>query len=136
MAKNFIIKHRALSKTITWRITASFLTIAIVYALTHNLMLAVSVIGIEFFTKIVLYFLHEKGWSFSNKPKKGTQLRSLIKTITWRVLASLDTFVILYLILKEPIIASSGAGAEVVAKSIVYYIHERIWNNFRLERIN
>lgn len=131
MSKELIIKHRALAKTITWRITASFLTIAIVYILTGKFWLGLSIVGIEFFTKILLYYLHEKGWSFSNKPKKGTQIRSFIKTVTWRILASLDTFMILLIILKEPIIAGSGAGIEVVAKSTGYYLHERIWNKYR-----
>jgi len=131
MSKNVIIKHRALSKTITWRITASILTTAIVYVLTGNLLICISVIGIEFFTKMLLYYVHEKGWSFSDKPKKGTQIRSLLKTITWRILASLDTFIILFIILKEPFIAGSGAGIEIIAKSSGYYLHERIWNKYR-----
>ena len=131
MNENFILKHRVLSKTITWRLVASILTIAIVYLLTHNLILAFSVIGIEFLTKMILYYFHEKGWSYSNRPKKGSQLRSFIKTVTWRIVASLDTFIILFLILKEPIIAGSGAFIEVIAKSAGYYFHERIWDKYR-----
>ena len=135
LVQKLIIQHRALSKTITWRLVASILTISIVYLLTHNLILALSVIGIEFITKMILYYFHEKSWSYNNRPKKGSQLRSFIKTVTWRILASLDTFVILFIILKEPILASSGAGLEVIAKSIAYYIHERIWDDFRLEKV-
>ncbi|MCF7815255.1 MAG: DUF2061 domain-containing protein [Candidatus Cloacimonetes bacterium] len=135
MINKFLLKHRALAKTITWRIAASFLTIAIVFILTSRLLIGLSVVGIEFFTKMLLYYLHEKGWSFSNRPRKGTQIRSFLKTITWRILASLDTFIILFIILKEPVIAGSGAGIEIIAKSSGYYLHERIWNKYRLEEI-
>lgn len=129
----FLLKHRALTKTITWRILASILTILIVFILTGRLLVGFSIVGIEFFTKMLLYYLHEKGWSFSERPRKGTQIRSFVKTVTWRILASLDTFIILFIILKEPIVAGSGAGIEIIAKSTAYYLHERIWNKFRLK---
>ena len=89
---------------------------------------AVSIVGVEFFTKMGLYWLHEKAWSFSNKPSKGSKLRSLVKTITWRLLAMLDTLVLVLLVTKEPVWAGSAALIESVVKTLGYYIHERVWN--------
>ena len=58
---------------------------------------------------------------------KSKARRSLAKTLTWRVLATTDTFIILvyywYMDLAEPI-----AGIEVVTKMFLYYGHERLWN--------
>lgn len=53
--------------------------------------------------------------------------RSFAKTLTWRTTATLDTFVISYLITGSAAWASSIAGIEVVTKLGFYYLHERVW---------
>ena len=127
--KRFLLKNRALAKTISWRIIASAITIAIIYGLSGNIVAAVSIVGVEFFTKMLLYWAHEKGWALSNKPPKGSKLRSLIKTATWRVVASIDTLVLVLVVTKEPVWAGSAALIESIAKTIAYYLHERAWNH-------
>ena len=54
--------------------------------------------------------------------------RSLAKTLTWRVLATTDTFIIAWLITGEWTWASAIAGVEVLTKMFLYYAHERVWN--------
>ena len=54
--------------------------------------------------------------------------RSLLKTITWRITASLDTFVIAWIITGDWKMGGSIAGIEVITKMFFYYFHERIWN--------
>ena len=53
--------------------------------------------------------------------------RSLAKTLTWRTTATLDTFVISYLITGSAAWAGSIAGIEVLTKFGFYYLHERAW---------
>jgi uncharacterized membrane protein len=53
--------------------------------------------------------------------------RSLAKAITWRMMASLDTFVISFVVTGRVGIAGSIAGAEMITKVAFYYLHERIW---------
>jgi uncharacterized membrane protein len=53
--------------------------------------------------------------------------RSLVKTISWRLTGSGATFLISYLISGNFAIASSIAGIQIVANTVLYYIHERIW---------
>lgn len=60
-------------------------------------------------------------------PAHALQRRSLAKTVSWRILASLDTFVLSYLITGHLIWAGSIAGAEVATKVVLYYAHERGW---------
>jgi len=55
--------------------------------------------------------------------------RSLVKTLTWRVLATTDTFIIAWLITGHLDWAGAIAGIEVVTKMFLYYGHERLWNN-------
>ena len=54
--------------------------------------------------------------------------RSLIKSITWRVVASADTFLIAWFITGKISWASSIASLEIITKTFLYYFHERGWN--------
>jgi uncharacterized membrane protein len=53
--------------------------------------------------------------------------RSLIKAISWRLVGSLDTFIISTFITHKPYIAASIAGTETLTKIVLYYAHERGW---------
>ena len=54
--------------------------------------------------------------------------RSLIKTISWRITGSGATFLISYLISGNMSVAGTIAVIQMVANTILYYGHERIWN--------
>jgi uncharacterized membrane protein len=53
--------------------------------------------------------------------------RSLAKAVTWRVSASLDTFVISLVFTGKIAIVGSIAATELVTKIALYYLHERTW---------
>ena len=53
--------------------------------------------------------------------------RSIAKTLTWRITASLVTFVIVWIITGDWKMGASIAGIEVITKMFFYYFHERIW---------
>ena len=55
--------------------------------------------------------------------------RTLVKTITWRVTASLTTFLIAWMLTGDLLIGVSIGSIEAIAKIFLYYFHERIWNN-------
>jgi uncharacterized membrane protein len=56
-----------------------------------------------------------------------TKRRSVAKAVSWRILGSLDTFLLGYVITGEPRYGALIAGAEVLTKMALYYIHERAW---------
>jgi len=56
-----------------------------------------------------------------------TRRRSVAKSISWRTLASLDTFVLAFLITGRLSWGAFIAGAEVLTKMVLYYVHERAW---------
>jgi len=62
---------------------------------------------------------------------KENRLRSLIKGITWRMLGTLDTIVISYILTGKIKTALSIGGVELFSKIALYYFHERVW-----EKIN
>ena len=62
---------------------------------------------------------------------KETHLRSVIKTITWRVLATLTTMSLVYIFIGDVTIALSVGGFEVVLKLLIYFGHERAWDRIK-----
>lgn len=54
---------RTSTKTGTWRVIASLDTMLLAYFFTGNIGTAISIGGLEVFTKLVLYFIHERVWS-------------------------------------------------------------------------
>ena len=55
--------------------------------------------------------------------------RSMAKAISWRVLGSIDTFLLSWLFTGSPKAAGAIAVTEVLTKMILYYFHERGWSN-------
>lgn len=60
--------------------------------------------------------------------------RSVIKTISWRTLGTIDTMIISYIITGSLVMAASIGSIEVVTKMILYYYHERAWNKIDIGR--
>jgi uncharacterized membrane protein len=53
--------------------------------------------------------------------------RSFLKAVSWRILGSIDTFIISYFVTGQLVFAASIASVETVTKIILFYGHERIW---------
>lgn len=64
-------KRRSIVKAITWRTLGTIDTIVIAYVLTGEIKIALSIGGIEIFTKMVLYFFHERVWNMIKWGKRG-----------------------------------------------------------------
>ena len=54
--------YRSLIKGISWRITGSIDTLIISFFITGKLKLALGIMSVEFFTKVALYYFHERIW--------------------------------------------------------------------------
>lgn len=54
-------------------------------------------------------------------------IKSLMKSVSWRIVGTLDTMVISYFITGKLTIAVSIGSVEVLTKTILYYFHERLW---------
>ena len=66
---------------------------------------------------------------------KVSKRRSLIKAFTWRLVGTVDTFVISFIVTRKLSFALAISGVEVVTKILLYYFHERAWNKVRWGRI-
>ena len=63
----------------------------------------------------------------ANSKPNISRKRHLFKTITWRIIGTLDTMLIAWIISGDPLIGVSIGGVELFTKMILYYIHERVW---------
>jgi uncharacterized membrane protein len=54
--------YRSLIKGVSWRITGSIDTLIISFFITGKLKLALGIMSVEFFTKVLLYYFHERVW--------------------------------------------------------------------------
>lgn len=57
-----------------------------------------------------------------------SSLRSIVKTVSWRLTGSGATFLISYIILGSFDVAGTIAIFQLTLNTILYYFHERIWN--------
>lgn len=60
-------------------------------------------------------------------PKDKTVKRHFAKTLTWRVIGTLDTMILGWIITGNPITGMKIGGLEVVTKMVLYFFHERFW---------
>ena len=57
-----------------------------------------------------------------------TTTRSVVKTISWRVCGSGATFAISYAILGDFAVSGTIAVIQLTFNTVLYFMHERIWN--------
>ncbi|MUU77858.1 DUF2061 domain-containing protein [Winogradskyella endarachnes] len=62
--------------------------------------------------------------------------RHLAKTITWRIIGTLDTLILSWLISGEFTVGLQMGAFEMVTKMVLYYIHERVWFKSRINSSN
>lgn len=58
---------------------------------------------------------------------RETRLRSVLKAITYRITGTVTTFAITYAVTGEMAAAMTVGLIEPVFKIMVYYFHERLW---------
>ncbi len=124
---------RSIVKGISWRLVATVDTILVVLLVTClfdecSLELAGMIAGAEFIIKLLIYYVHERIWQKFRKDKEVTQKRTVIKSLSWRVVATSTTFLISgYMLDSFTEIALFIAITELFTKFFLYYFHERMW---------
>jgi uncharacterized membrane protein len=135
-------RKRHVAKTITWRLIGTLDTIVLSSLITGSGIVGLKIGGVEVFTKMILYYIHERVWFKMNFSKDGKSLESrkrhLGKTFTWRIVGTLDTMIIAWVITGNPLTGFKIGFTEVMTKMLLYYLHERVWYriNFGLEQRN
>lgn len=58
-------------------------------------------------------------------------IRSIVKAVSWRVVGTLDTITISWFLTGELALAFSIGSVELLTKMILYFVHERAWNQVK-----
>jgi uncharacterized membrane protein len=54
--------YRSLVKAVSWRLTGSVDTMIISFLITGKIKWALTISGVELFTKVALFYVHERIW--------------------------------------------------------------------------
>jgi uncharacterized membrane protein len=63
-----------------------------------------------------------------------TVRRSVLKALTWQLLATLITATIAFVVTGQLALAAVIGGFDTAVKLVAYYGHERVWNRVALGR--
>ena len=66
-----------------------------------------------------------------NRENDAGHLVSIAKAISWRIVGTIDTWIISYWVTGKWEFAFSIASIEVFSKIALYYFHERAWEKLR-----
>src|ERR1700749_2839430 len=58
--------------------------------------------------------------------------RNVFKTISWRIIGSIDTVILGWIITGNLSFGAKIGGTELLTKMLLYYGHERIWQSIKL----
>ncbi|WP_299776499.1 DUF2061 domain-containing protein [uncultured Formosa sp.] len=125
---------RHIVKAITWRFVGTLDTILLSWLISGDPFTGLKIGLAEITTKTILYYLHERVW-FKVDLEESNK-RHIFKTITWRIVGTMDTMTLAWLISGDPLIGLKVGGAEVLTKMFFYYLHEKAWYkiNFGLDK--
>ena len=56
--------------------------------------------------------------------------RHVAKALSWRMVGTVDTFLLAWLFTGSFEIGALVGGTEVITKTFLYYLHERAWYNY------
>ena len=84
--------------------------------------------------QMILDKVASKNTTYEDDKISDSPARSIVKAISWRVIGTLDTLIVSYLLTGELVLATSIASIDFVTKMILYFFHERIWNKVKWGR--
>lgn len=124
-------QKRHVAKTITWRIIGTLDTVLLAWFISGDPLTGVKIGFAEVVTKMILYFIHERLWFRSDiqfsSGKWRSRTRHIFKTVSWRIIGTVDTVLLAWIITGNPLTGAKIGLAEVITKMVLYYLHERIW---------
>lgn len=126
-------KKRHIAKTFTWRIVGTIDTILLSWVISGNPFTGLKIGFAEVTTKMLLYYFHERVW-FKVR-MASSRKRHILKAVTWRMVGTIDTMFLAWVITGNPLTGFKIGLAEVITKTVLYYLHEEVWYkiNFGLE---
>ena len=124
------------------------LTIRVLFTLSHFLngfivsgqwIIGAQIAGTATIVNMFLFWVHERIWNHWQWSRKSADIllfcdgqpRTISKSVTWRVVISLNNFMIPYIMTGSWKSAAAFLGIATVINIIIYYTHERVWNRVK-----
>lgn len=125
---------RHIAKTLSWRAIGTLDTLLFAWLISGNLVIGATISAYSILTKLIWYYLHERVW-FKSKLHDSNK-RHVYKTLTWRLIGTLDTIFVSWIILGDLNVGLQIGGVETISKMILYFFHEKLWYriNFGLDK--
>src|SRR5690606_24736384 len=105
-------RKRHIAKAITWRVVGSVDTFMLSWLISGNPLTGLKIGFAEVLTKMILYYFHERVW-FKTKVEDSRK-RHLLKAVSWRMLGTLDTMVLAWIITGDPYTGLQIGATEVL----------------------
>ena len=80
---------------------------------------------------MILEQVIDKRRDYKEDSLSDSPTRSVVKSISWRILGTLDTILISWIVTGEASVAFSIGSVELLTKMVLYFFHERIWNTIK-----
>jgi len=128
-------EKRILAKTILIRVLFTFTVVGNLYLSGASWSQIWTILPFATVVSMIAYWLHERTWNkaqWNRKPRNNFfftegQPRTVVKSVTWRILISITNVIIPYLATGSWGSAAIYLGLATVINAAVYYIHERSW---------
>jgi len=121
---------RHVVKSLSWRLIGTIDTFILSYLITGSFYYGLSISFTDTIIKLFLYFFHERVWF--NSKFINPNIRHILKTLSWRIIASISTLFITWIVTGNPLTGAKISLAETLTKLILYYLHEKLWYRFNL----
>ena len=73
---------------------------------------------------------------FQVSDRADKPIKSFMKSLSWRIVGTMDTIIISYFITGQVTLALSIGSVEIITKTILYYFHERLWAHIHKIKLN
>ena len=130
---------RTLVKTLSWRILLTISHFINGWVVTGSIGTALKIAGWSLVLNSILYWGHERIWNWlqwnkkfhNDKFFKDGHPRTTTKMITWRGIVNFSNFLIPFFITGSLGKAGTFFTIAVIVNMILFYLHERAWNNVK-----
>jgi len=127
---------RSIIKTVTVRVLFTMSHFLNGFIVSGTWIMGAQIAGAAAVVNASLFWLHERSWNYLQWNRKSWdaklfyegQPRTISKSISWRVIISINNFLIPYLITGSWKSAAAFLGIATLLNIVIYYSHERIWN--------
>ena len=129
-------QQRSIAKTLTIRVLFSLSHLINGFIVSGSWIIGAQILGIAAVVNMSLHWAHERVWNWvqwNRKPGDTSmfldgQPRTISKSITWRVLITVNNFLIPYITTGSWKAAVAFLTIATVMNIVIYYTHERVWN--------